>query len=260
MLIDPMNAPEPSAETGPSSHFRSTFGKNGLRDPSSPSPSLHSTPHDKSSASKHAAPSGNSPSARSPYHESNGSDHQGSGSRRRAGSHGVSSSNNNTPSDGKSGRRRVSSLRERYPGDESHKPLDIIRGDSKKASRSHHLHKHSMPGADTVDRLDPGIGGIAYHHEGPYDATLLSRNRNPKHAPLAALEASNNEALKATPRENIRDAVERHQPLDGVAQVPPGVPDNYGRTYTYEEGADMMREPVSDAGYKRWAGQVGLLT
>ena len=153
-------------------------------------------------------------------------------------------------------RRRGSSLKERYPGDKSHQPLDVIRRDSKKAYRSPHLHKRNLPGADMIDRLDPAIGGRAYHHEGPYDAALLSRNLNSKTAPLKALETSNKEALKATPRENIRDAVERHKPLDGVALVPPGEQDRFGRQYNYEEGADLMHEPSSgDPGYKRWPGK-----
>lgn len=148
-------------------------------------------------------------------------------------------------------------MKERYPGDKSHQPLDVIRRDSKKAYRSPHLHKRSIPGADSIDRLDPAIGGIAYHHEGPYDAALMSRNRDPKNAPIGALETSNAEALKATPRENIKDAVERHKPLDGVAAVPPGQEDRFGRVYKYEEGADLMHEPSSaDAGYKRWPGKV----
>jgi hypothetical protein len=134
--------------------------------------------------------------------------------------------------------------------------LDIIRRDSKKAYRSPHLNKRTIPGPDMIDRLDPAIGGVAYHHEGPYDAALFARNRNDKHAPLKALESSNEEALKATPKENIKDAVERHKPLDGVAIVPPGQPDRFGRTYDYEEGADLMHEGSSgDTGYKRWPGK-----
>lgn len=51
--------------------------------------------------------------------------------------------------------------------------------------------------------------------------------------------------------------MERHQPLDGVAVVPPGQPDRLGRTLNYEEGTDMMREGFnSEPGYKRWPGKV----
>jgi hypothetical protein len=154
-------------------------------------------------------------------------------------------------------RRRGSSLRERYPGDDSHKPLDIIRKDSRKANRSPHLKKHSLQGADIIDRLDPALGGRPYHHEGPYDAASFARNRDPSTAPVAALKSTNEEALKATPRENVRDALERHKPLDGVAIVPPGQPDQLGRTYNYEEGTDMMREGLNtEPGYKRWPGKV----
>ena len=107
-----------------------------------------------------------------------------------------------------------------------------------------------------IDRLDPAIGGVAYHHEGPYDAALFARNRNDKHAPLKAIEDSNKEALKATPVENVKDSLERHQPLDGVAFVPPGHTDRFGRRYDYQEGADLMHEPASgDPGYKRWVGK-----
>nr|POF13035.1 hypothetical protein CFP56_10183 [Quercus suber] len=155
----------------------------------------------------------------------------------------------------RSGRRRTSSLKERYPGDASGQPLDIIRKDSRKANRSPHLNKRHLPGADLVDRLDPALGGRAYHHEGPFDAALLSRNTDPKTAPINALETSNAEALKATPRENVRDAVEHHKPLDGVAVVPPGGTDRFGRTYNYQEGADVMHERGEDEGYKRWAGE-----
>jgi hypothetical protein len=114
-----------------------------------------------------------------------------------------------------------------------------------------------MQGPDIIDRLDPAIGGRAYHHEGPYDAASLARNRDPKYAPVAALETTNSEAIRATPQENIRDALEKHKPLDGVAAVPPGQPDRLGRTYDYEEGTDMMREGFNGGpGYKQWSGKV----
>lgn len=100
------------------------------------------------------------------------------------------------------------------------------------------------------------FGGIPYHHGGPYDATLISRN-NSKLAPIDALRESNNEALRATPREHIRDALDKHVPLQGVATIPPGMKDMSGREMRYEEGADLMRESDAPGGaYKRWSGEV----
>ncbi|CAG8978154.1 hypothetical protein HYALB_00012016 [Hymenoscyphus albidus] len=149
-------------------------------------------------------------------------------------------------------RRRGSSLGERFPGDMSHRPLDQIRKETKAAHRSPHLRKKAIPGADVIDSLDQSIFG-AYHHEGPYDATLMSRNRTFKNSPVAAVRDSNNEALKATPAHHIRDALDKHVPLSGVATIPPGMAGFDGKVMDYEEGADLMRE--SDAGggaYKRW--------
>lgn len=138
----------------------------------------------------------------------------------------------------------------------SNRPLDIIRKETKAANRAPHLKKQHLPGADSIDSLDVMLGA-AYHHEGPYDATLLSRNTNVLNSPVAAVKDTNNEALRATPREMVRDAVERHRPLQGVAVVPPGEYDLSGRRMDYEEGADLMREEDAPGGaYKRWPGQV----
>lgn len=157
-----------------------------------------------------------------------------------------------SPMKGK-GLARGGSLRERYPGDPSTRPLDTIRKETKSAHRAHHLRKKNFTGADLIDRLDKTtIGSAAYHHEGPYDAANISRNKDKKYSPVAAVAASNEEALRATPRENIIDAVKKHRPLEGTATVPPGIPDRFGRTYDYKEGADLMREPGAD--YKRWPG------
>ena len=150
------------------------------------------------------------------------------------------------------GLTRGGSLRERYPGDLSHRPLDQIRQDTKRAHRAPHLRKKNFTGMDTIDRLDRST--FSYHHEGPYDAANLSRNRDWKHSPVAAVADSNEEALRATPRENIVDAIERHRPLEGVANIPPGMPDRFGRILDYEEGADLQREPGGD--YRRWPGVV----
>ncbi|KAJ4363746.1 hypothetical protein N0V95_001062 [Ascochyta clinopodiicola] len=147
-----------------------------------------------------------------------------------------------------SGRNRGASL---SAGEYS--PLDTIRKETKAAHRAPHLRKKNFQGADIIDRLDK-TGVTRYHHEGPYDAASIARNRDKKYSPVAAVQESNEEALRATPRENIRDAVERHRPLEGVATVPPGMADKFGRVYHYEEGTDMQRDPLNKGDYKRVPG------
>jgi len=106
--------------------------------------------------------------------------------------------------------------------------------------------------ADTIDSLDT-IGGT-YHHEGPYDATLLARNTSYESSPVAATMGTNQEAIRATPRENIIDSLTKHVPLQGTAVIPPGMAGLDGRTMDYEEGADLMREADAPGGaYKRYA-------
>ena len=132
----------------------------------------------------------------------------------------------------------------------------MLRQSEQAAQRSPHLRKKHHVGTDSIDNLD-NIAGGAYHHEGPYDATLLARNTATEIAPVEAVAASNIEALKATPREMVQDSIDRHYPLDGVAMVPPGMADQYGRTYQYHEGEDMMLEGNPEGGaYKRWPGVV----
>lgn len=70
-------------------------------------------------------------------------------------------------------------------------------------------------------------------------------------SPVAAVRESNIEALKATPREMIYDSLRAHRPLDGVALVPPGVPDRNGQVYDYEE-----KNLIIEGDYKRWPGVV----
>ena len=147
-----------------------------------------------------------------------------------------------------SGRSRGGSLND-------NSPLDTIRKETKTAHRAHHLRKKNFQGADIIDRLDK-TGVSRYHHEGPYDAASIARNKDKKYSPVAAVQESNEEALKATPRENIQDAVERHRPLEGVAIVPPGMADKFGRVYSYEEGTDMQRDPLNKGDYKRVPGVV----
>ena len=147
---------------------------------------------------------------------------------------------------------RNNSLPSRHPGDTSNRPLDVLRHETKIAHRSPHLRKEHVPGPDSIDTLDTVGGG--YHHEGPYDATLLSRNTRHYSSPIEAVRGTNNEALKATPREKIHDSLNNHRPLDGTAMVPPGERDQMGRMYDYEEGTDMMIE--NGGNYKRWPGVV----
>ena len=151
-------------------------------------------------------------------------------------------------------RRRGSSLTERFPGDMSHRPLDQLAREKAIADRSRHVTKKHHIQPDTIDNLDT-VGSGAYHHSGPYDATLLARN-NTRDSPLAALKDSNEETLKATPRENILDSLRGHRPLDGVAAYPPGSVDRLtGHRYDYEQGENMMIDANPEGGaYKRYPG------
>lgn len=282
-----MNAPEPSSETGPGTHFRSTFApasetslnktsspkgasttvrpasrssslasNNPFRDGSEVSPTTGKNQVRQSSREYPSPPNSSSPREDFPAYRDQAFSGYQEAPKRRSHDQSRPPAFDQGVDNGGPSRRRGSSLKERYPGDKSNQPLDIIRRDSRKAHRSSHLKKQHIPGADMIDRLDPALGGIAYHHEGPYDATSLARNLEYKSSPVAAVASTNEEALKATPRENIRDAVEKHRPLDGTAFIPPGERDTMGRTYHYEEGTDMMREgTTSDAGYKRWPGK-----
>jgi hypothetical protein len=153
------------------------------------------------------------------------------------------------------GRNRGSSLTSRFPGDESHRPLEILKREAKAANRAPHLRKQHIPGSDSIDRLDNVVGG--YHHDGPYEATLLARNTSFLTSPVEAVSGTNEEALKATPREKVIDSVEKHRPLDGVAVVPPGLTDTTGNTLNYQEGSDLM---IEEGHYKRWDGIVSSQT
>jgi len=67
------------------------------------------------------------------------------------------------------------------------------------------------------------------------------------------VKESNEEALRATPREKIQDSLVKKVPLSGVAVIPPGIAGLDGKVMDYEEGADLMREPDAPGGaYKRW--------
>ncbi|EOA89038.1 uncharacterized protein SETTUDRAFT_168242 [Exserohilum turcica Et28A] len=284
-LIDPLIEPDPSDETGLNSHFRSTFapaepltppGSAGLpkdhasvkvqstgssaetnpfrrsraaSDTKGASPSVSQHRHTSSQSRRYDYPS--PPSSASPKRARFPNDHRAEafgpmnqGKPRRASNPAPSSLN-------KAELSRGGSLKARYPGDKSHRPLDQLRHDEKVAHRAPHLRKKNFQGADVIDRLDKTSIG-RYHHEGPYDAASIARNRDTRYSPLAAVKDSNEEALRATPRENIIDSIQRHRPLEGVANIPPGMADRFGRVLDYEEGADLQREPGGD--YRRWPG------
>ena len=133
------------------------------------------------------------------------------------------------------------------------RPLEQIKREVKTANRAPHLRRKNMTAPDPIDALDDiGIGG-AYHHDGPFDATLAARNRDRRYAPVEAVRTTNMLALQATPREYIKDSLRHHMPLQGTATVPPGELDLFGRRMSYEEGADLMREPDAPGGpYRRY--------
>ncbi|KAJ6789623.1 hypothetical protein PWT90_09365 [Aphanocladium album] len=143
---------------------------------------------------------------------------------------------------------RNSALYQRFPGDMTHRPLDMIRRDTRAADRRH---RKRFSEADTIDLLDNV--GPTYHHGGPYDATLASRNMNKMYSPVEAVRDSNMAALRATPQEYIQDSLVHHRPLQGTALIPSGGVDGRGNVMRYEEGADLMREPDAPGGaYKRY--------
>ncbi len=310
-LLDPLNAPDPSAETGPGTHYNSTFAPQtedrsssisrteSQKTPSSSVRSSHKLQKTPPSVSVRSANPPSSPkepqsasdrSSNNPYRNASSaypSPPQSASPREKRFSTSTSrgeafpdfdgsysptptrasidqastqiptstGGQNSTTTDGQ--RQRGSSLSQRFPGDQSHRPLDMIKRDAKMANRHPHLRKKHIVGSDSIDRMDT-LGG--FHHDGPYDATLLARNISSKDSPVAAVRTTNQEALQATPREMIQDSVEKHRPLDGVAMVPPGMEDRYGNVYNYKEGTDMMIENSPEGGaYKRWPGVVRTL-
>jgi hypothetical protein len=126
----------------------------------------------------------------------------------------------------------------------------------KTKSKSKPQHGSTVPAPDQIDALDD-VTGVFYHHDGPYEATLAARNRDPRTAPVAAVREGNLAALRATPAVNVVDAVTRRVPLQGTASVPPGEVDFTGNVMDYEEGPDVMREPDAAGGaYRRYEGVV----
>jgi hypothetical protein len=93
-------------------------------------------------------------------------------------------------------------------------------------SKHHHKHKvrRELP-PDIIDRMDDSVPpSLLRHHSGPFDAVTKSAYLSKNKSPLAALEHSNEEALKATPEISIRDSLNKHVPLQNTAIVPPGEP------------------------------------
>ncbi|KAL6859818.1 hypothetical protein ACO1O0_003842 [Amphichorda felina] len=134
----------------------------------------------------------------------------------------------------------------------SHRPLDMIKRETKVANRAG-KHRRGPSQPDIIDALDTVGGG--YHHDGPYEATLASRNIHSKYSPLEAVRDSNMEAIRATPHEYIQDSLTRHVPLQGTSTIPNGSVDLKGNVLTYQEGADLMREKDAPGGaYGRWDG------
>ena len=263
-MLDPLTAPEPSQETGPGTHH--TFNANNPYRQSIvsaastvPSSSRRKSPDKNTGTSVKFAETPTSsrsgyptpPNSASPRQSHFNTPTTSTRNSLSQASTQIPTSTGGQTSD--SGRRpRNNSLPSRFAGDRSNRPLEVLTRENKLAYRSPHLRKKYIPGADSIDTLD----NIAspYHHEGPYDATLLSRNANTMRSPVEAVRSTNEEALKATPPEKIQDSLRRHRPLDGVAIIPPGMQDRDGRTYDYEEGTDLMIE--NGGNYKRWPGVV----
>ena len=276
-MLDPLTAPDPSDETGPGTHFGSTYANlpqspqqsgskssETSRNPFRKSGSVTTTTKNASSSSQRevypSPPQSVSPRkerfAQAPHRQQAFDSYAEAPVKQRGTSNRKSADLTGAPVSLPNRARRSSSLKERYAGDISHRPLDQIKHETKLASRAPHLRKKHHIGPDTIDSLDASGGG-AYHHSGPYDATLLARNTSYANSPVEAVSGTTEETLKATPREKVVDSISRHRPLDGVASVPSGERDRYGKLYTYEEGSDMMREGRPEGGaYKRWDGIV----
>jgi len=139
--------------------------------------------------------------------------------------------------------RRSSSVR--YPSSRPPRPTQkrsLSFTPSENGPRHRGQKVSAIPGADTIDRLG-AIGDFAYHHDGPYDATLLARQFH-GYSPVEALRDSNEKAIRATPKANIVDCLEKHYPMQGTAVFPPG----YNGMEDYEE-YDIQR---LEGGYRRW--------
>ncbi|KAI5459175.1 hypothetical protein BGZ63DRAFT_272006 [Mariannaea sp. PMI_226] len=291
-ILDPLTAPEPSQDTGigsvaaqfkkfnlsnpgPDSPFRSpehnqNLSSNHRRQPSHLTPPASASPsrsnfHPSNPFSDaHSSPKESSLHPTTPPRSPHGRPHHPrryppNSAVTRSSSTRMPQLNRDRPeyhhqrsfSTGTGDIRRNPSVTQRFPGDMSHRPLDILRKEARAADHAPHLRRVNMPHTDTIDALDT-IGGT-YHHSGPYDAALISRNRDMAYSPVAAVHDSNMEAIRATPREFLEDSIHKNMPLQGTAVIPSGAEDFRGNVMHYKEGADLMREPDAAGGaYKRW--------
>ncbi|KAL7908890.1 hypothetical protein GGI35DRAFT_417066 [Trichoderma velutinum] len=249
----PTSYPTPPPTGNPDHKFSQ---RKRLPPPPSANPANPTTPHNLNS---HCRPTMRTPSAVNPesnFHPTNPFASSQSSTGKVLGKQASMNPHNRSNSESvahKQGNRhhRSQSLGGRFPGDMSHRPLDIIMNDTRAADRQRR-HRPRVSETDVIDALDT-IGGM-YHHGGPYDATLRSRNLDPRTSPVAAVQESNMAALRATPREYIIDSLRHHIPLQGTSTIPSGEYDYRGSRMSYEEGADLMREPDAPGGaYKRYA-------
>lgn len=245
-LTDPLNAPQPSEEDGPGSSFRiqqTTVTPKSDVKRSSSSRLSKTNPYRKSLDTPPNNGVARSSSLRNPTSKTaypspppSASPHQSAFNEDQTRTH----------------RRRGSSLNAKHPGDMSHRPLDTLTAEKHRADRSRHATRKHHIQPDTIDALDD-VAGAAYHHSGPYDATLFARN-NSSTGPLGALVDSNAETLRATPHDKIVDSVRGHRPLDGVAAFAPGETDRDGNRYEYSESNMMLDSDAPGGAYKRWPG------
>ncbi|KAK9480326.1 hypothetical protein V1514DRAFT_326078 [Lipomyces japonicus] len=103
----------------------------------------------------------------------------------------------------------------------------------RQAREQHNFHQHGRHNCshckplgdvstDVIDRLDQSHNN-PYHHEGPFDAALPSRNKGPN-APLDAVARTNLLAMAAIAPGSLADAINNHNPIDNVAVFKSGVP------------------------------------
>ena len=102
---------------------------------------------------------------------------------------------------------------------------DLSRPAANSTSRHHSRRFPKELPPDIIDIMDDSLPpALMRHHGGPFDAVAKSAYLSENKSPLAALERSTKETLKATPTISIRDSLDKHIPLQNTAIVPPGEP------------------------------------